>query len=87
MKDFKLASGDRAPAAKHHVVWNLPLINNRDPAQGRVSAIVETSQVLHFLMEHKVRTIVFCWIRKTCKLLIKQVQEDLVESGQREMKG
>ena len=43
--------------------------------------------VLRFLMERKVRTIVFCWIRKTCELLMKQVQEDLVESGRRDMKG
>ncbi|KNZ54417.1 hypothetical protein VP01_2954g4 [Puccinia sorghi] len=26
----------------HHVVWNPPLVDNRDPAQDRVSAIVET---------------------------------------------
>ncbi|KNZ50145.1 hypothetical protein VP01_457g14 [Puccinia sorghi] len=64
-KDVKLEGG--APTgAKNHVVWNLPLADNRDSAQ--------------------VRTIVFCRIRKTCELLMKQVQEVLVESGRREMK-
>jgi len=87
-EDVELVSEDGAPAgAKRHVVWNPPLVDNRDPAQGRVSAIVETSKVLRFLMERKVRTIVFCRIRKTCELLMKQVQEDLVESGRRDMKG
>ncbi|KNZ44143.1 hypothetical protein VP01_947g10 [Puccinia sorghi] len=87
-EDVELVSEDGAPAgAKRHVVWNPPLIDNRDPAQGRVSAIVETSKVLRFLMERNIRTIVFCRIRKTCELLMKQVQEDLVESGRRDMKG
>ncbi|KAI9607283.1 hypothetical protein H4Q26_005800 [Puccinia striiformis f. sp. tritici PST-130] len=58
----------------------------KNPGQGRVSAIVETSRVLRFLIERRVRTIVFCRIRKTCELLMKQVQEDLVESGRRELK-
>ncbi|KAH9450935.1 hypothetical protein MJO28_009596 [Puccinia striiformis f. sp. tritici] len=83
----ELVSEDGAPSgAKRHVIWNPPLIDIKDPGQGRVSAIVETSRVLRFLIERRVRTIVFCRIRKTCELLMKQVQEDLVESGRRELK-
>ncbi|KAA1068597.1 hypothetical protein PGT21_019526 [Puccinia graminis f. sp. tritici] len=82
-----LVSEDGAPSgAKRHVIWNPPLVDQRDPGQGRVSAIVETSRVFRFLLERGVRTIVFCRVRRTCELLMKQVQEDLVESGRRELK-
>ncbi|WAQ89718.1 hypothetical protein PtA15_11A409 [Puccinia triticina] len=83
-----LVSEDGAPSgAKRHVIWNPPLVDSRDPGAGRVSAIVETSRVFRLLLERGVRTIVFCRIRRTCELLMKQVQEDLVESGRRELKG
>ncbi|PLW45287.1 hypothetical protein PCANC_16937 [Puccinia coronata f. sp. avenae] len=87
-EEVELVEEDGAPAGiKRQVVWNPPLVDDKDPGQGRVSAIGETSRVLRFLMERNVRTIVFCRIRRTCELLMKQVQEDLAESGHRELQG
>ncbi|CAO3593595.1 unnamed protein product [Absidia cylindrospora] len=77
---------DGAPSAlKKMVIWNPPLIDANSPQVLRRGAIAETADLLEFLMSRKMRTIVFCKIRKTCELLMKQMREHLEKSQRQDL--
>ncbi|ORX48826.1 DEAD-domain-containing protein [Hesseltinella vesiculosa] len=61
-------------APKKVVLWNPPLTDRPTPGVRR-SAIAESADLLVYLVSRNVRTIVFCKLRKTCELLMKQVRE------------
>lgn len=74
--NVKLVSQDGAPhGQKKCVVWNPPLLYPTKPE--RNDATMETARLFQYLIENNVRTIVFCKVRKTCELLMKQVRENL----------
>ncbi|KAG2208134.1 hypothetical protein INT47_010496 [Mucor saturninus] len=76
--NVKLVSQDGAPhGQKKCVVWNPPLLYPTKPE--RNDATMETARLFQYLIENNVRTIVFCKVRKTCELLMKQVRENLCQ--------
>ncbi|KAH9818859.1 P-loop containing nucleoside triphosphate hydrolase protein [Melampsora americana] len=82
LSNVQLVSQDGSPSgAKHHVIWNPPLVDEKDPSQGRISSISEASRIFRFLIGNGIRTIVFCKIRKSCELMIRQVREELEREG------
>lgn len=67
---------------KHLVVWNPPLINSKDLAAGRENFIAESAKILVKLVLNNVRTIAFCYVRRVCELLMKEVRNLLHEMNQ-----
>ncbi|MCO5587699.1 hypothetical protein L7F22_041650 [Adiantum nelumboides] len=79
VEDVEVITEDGSPAGrKEWIVWNPPLIDDRDPKQGRVSAYAEVSRVFRHLLERGVRTIIFTKVRRTCEIVINQVRNDLL---------
>lgn len=86
LSDVQLVSQDGSPSgAKHHVIWNPPLVDEKDPSQGRISSISEASRIFRLLIGNGIRTIVFCKIRKSCELMIRQVREELQREGREDL--
>ncbi|CAH7668397.1 hypothetical protein PPACK8108_LOCUS2905 [Phakopsora pachyrhizi] len=86
LDDVKLVSNDGSPCeSKINLIWNPPLIDASDPGQGRVNPIVEASQLLRLFLRRGIRTIVFCRIRRTCELLMKQISEDLISEDRKDL--
>lgn len=80
--NVEVITEDGSPAgAKEWVIWNPPLIDEADPAQGRVSAYAETSRVFRHLVQRGVRTIVFTKVRRTCEIVMNQIRNDLLLEG------
>lgn len=79
VNDVEVVLEDGSPAgSKEWIVWNPPLIDDRDPKQGRVSAYAEVSKVFRHLVERGVRTIIFTKVRRTCEIVINQIRHDLL---------
>lgn len=77
---------DGSPSGgKHLVVWNSPLLNSKDPGNGRESQIGECAKLLVEMMSQNIRTIAFCVVRKLCELLMKEVRTSLEKMGKPEM--
>ncbi|GAK65346.1 p-loop containing nucleoside triphosphate hydrolase protein [Moesziomyces antarcticus] len=77
--DVHVVTEDGSPAGrKEWLVWNPPLIDDTDPAQGRVSSYAEVSKVFRHLIQRGVRTIVFTKVRRTCEIVMRQVRNDLL---------
>jgi DEAD/DEAH box helicase domain-containing protein len=77
--DVEVILEDGSPAGrKEWIIWNPPLIDSRDPKQGRVSAYAEVSKVFRHLVERGVRTIIFTKVRRTCEIVINQIRHDLL---------
>jgi len=69
---------DGSPSGgKHIVVWNPPLIDASDPISGRINFIAESARIVIELIKNNVRTIVFCVVRKTVELLMKEIRRIL----------
>ncbi|KAH3673719.1 hypothetical protein WICPIJ_009701 [Wickerhamomyces pijperi] len=95
MKHMKLVFGvhqvthiseDGSPSGeKHLVVWNPPHINPRDLSAGRVNFITESARILVELVMNNVRTIAFCYVRRVCELLMKEVRNRFEEIGHPEL--
>lgn len=66
-------------------MWNPPWIDPKDVTQGRLSSINQASKVFRFLMDRGIKTIMFCKVRKSCELLIRQVRTDLMLEGRSDM--
>lgn len=77
--NVKLVSQDGAPhGQKECIVWNPPLVHSLPIVKKeRNDATTETAKLFQYLIENNVRTIVFCKVRKTCELLMKQLRENL----------
>jgi DEAD/DEAH box helicase domain-containing protein len=77
--DVEVITQDGSPAgAKEWLIWNPPLIDPDDPAQGRISTYAEVSQLFRHLVQRGVRTIVFCKVRRTCEIVMNQIRSDLL---------
>lgn len=78
---IKLVSQDGAPhGEKQCVIWNPPLLHPF--SKERKDSVTETATLMEFLLENGTRTIVFCKVRKTCELLMKQLRENLGQKKQ-----
>lgn len=84
--NVKLVSVDGAPhGKKEFVVWNPARSNPMDELSERTGAVHEGARLFEYLLDHKIRTIAFCKVRKTCELLMKQLRENLQQNGKRNM--
>jgi DEAD/DEAH box helicase domain-containing protein len=74
---------DGSPSGqKHMVVWNPPYINEKDISAGRENFIAESAKILVQLVLNNVRTIAFCYVRRVCELLMKEVRNRFHELNQ-----
>ncbi|KAM3578449.1 ATP-dependent 3'-5' DNA helicase [Umbelopsis sp. WA50703] len=81
-----LVNEDGAPCGrKEFVLWNPPVVNKFEPKLGRKSSIQEAAFVLEYLISRDIRTIVFCKVRKTCELLMKQIRSNLQANLKQDM--
>lgn len=79
IQDVEVIREDGSPCGrKEWLIWNPPMIDEKDPKQGRVSAYAEVSKIFRHLVERGVRTIVFCKVRRTCEIVISQIRNDLL---------
>ncbi|KAK0539124.1 ATP-dependent 3'-5' DNA helicase [Tilletia horrida] len=86
VNNVEVVTEDGSPVGKKEwVIWNPPQIDPDDPAQGRVSAYEEASKVFRHLVEHGVRTILFCKVRRTCEIVIRQIRNDLALEGRQDV--
>ncbi|CAD6885017.1 unnamed protein product [Tilletia caries] len=86
VENVEVVTEDGSPVGKKEwVIWNPPQIDPNDPAQGRVSAYEEASKVFRHLVEHGVRTILFCKVRRTCEIVIRQIRNDLALDGRQDV--
>ncbi|KAK0552150.1 ATP-dependent 3'-5' DNA helicase [Tilletia horrida] len=86
VENVEVVTEDGSPVGKKEwVIWNPPQIDPDDPAQGRVSAYEEASKVFRHLVEHGVRTILFCKVRRTCEIVIRQIRNDLALEGRQDI--
>lgn len=79
IQDVEVIREDGSPCGKKEwLIWNPPLIDDKDPKQGRVSAYAEVSKIFRHLVERGVRTIIFTKVRRTCEIVISQIRNDLL---------
>ncbi|RKP26654.1 P-loop containing nucleoside triphosphate hydrolase protein [Syncephalis pseudoplumigaleata] len=75
-EDISLIEADGAPhGRKEFLVWNPPLKHADLPELGRRRSILEGARLLAFLVEHRVRSILFCRTRKVCELVLQQLHD------------
>lgn len=76
--NIKLINYTSSPSgSKKFVMWNPPYVDPKHPDDGKKSAISEASKLLIKFAEKRVRTIVFCRVRKTCESLMRLVRQEL----------
>ncbi|CAO1623576.1 unnamed protein product [Parajaminaea phylloscopi] len=86
IEDVEVVTEDGSPCGKKEwLIWNPPLIDEKDPKQGRVSAYAEVSKIFRHLVERGVRTIVFTKVRRTCEIVISQIRKDLLLEGRNDV--
>lgn len=82
----KLVDVDGAPhGKKEFIVWNPARHTPSDDMSERRSAVIEGADLLEYLIEHEIRTIAFCKVRKTCELLMKQLRENLQQKQRKDI--
>ncbi|KAI9594276.1 P-loop containing nucleoside triphosphate hydrolase protein [Syncephalis fuscata] len=81
-ESIALVETDGAPQGrKEFMVWNPPLHNPDMPELGRRRSILESARIMAFLVQHHVRSILFCRTRKVCELVLQHLHDLLNESG------
>lgn len=86
ISDVEVITEDGSPCGKKEwLIWNPPLIDDKDPRQGRVSAYAEVSKIFRHLVERGVRTIIFTKVRRTCEIVISQIRNDLLLEGRHDV--
>ncbi|CCH41513.1 putative ATP-dependent helicase HRQ1 [Wickerhamomyces ciferrii] len=85
-KDITHIHEDGSPTGqKHLVVWNPPYINPNDLSSGRENFIKESANILVQLVLNNVRAIAFCYVRRVCELLMKEVRNKFQELNKPEL--
>ncbi|SCU88421.1 LAFA_0E12596g1_1 [Lachancea sp. 'fantastica'] len=73
MEQVTLIEDDGSPRGeKHLVVWNPPVLAQH--VRRRENFIHESAKILVQLILENVRTIAFCYVRRVCELLMKEVR-------------
>lgn len=81
-------SEDGAPTGgKYIVAWNPPLLDRSDPVSGRENFISQTARITIQLLKYNVRTIVFCVVRRTVELVMKEIRHLLQSEGNADLLG
>lgn len=71
--NITLISEDGSPrGAKHLLIWNPPVLSQH--LRKRENFIRESAKILVQLILNNVRTIAFCYVRRVCELLMKEVR-------------
>ncbi|QLG70498.1 hypothetical protein HG535_0A04380 [Zygotorulaspora mrakii] len=84
IKDVRLIHEDGSPrGTKHLVVWNPPVLSQHQ--RRRENFIRESAKILVQLVLKNVRTIAFCFVRRVCELLMKEVRIIFEEMGRQDL--
>ena len=84
IENVSLIDEDGSPRGnKHLVVWNPPTLSQHE--RKRENFIAESAKILVQLIIQNVRTIAFCYVRRVCELLMKEVRLLLQEMGKLEL--
>ncbi|QID83611.1 ATP-dependent 3'-5' DNA helicase [Saccharomyces pastorianus] len=84
INEVTLIHEDGSPTgAKHLVVWNPPTLSQHE--RKRESFIRESAKILVQLVLNNVRAIAFCYVRRVCELLMKEVRSIFTEIGREDL--
>ncbi|CCD24062.1 ATP-dependent 3'-5' DNA helicase NDAI_0C04020 [Naumovozyma dairenensis CBS 421] len=84
IEDVKLVHEDGSPrGTKHLVVWNPPVLSQHE--RKRENFIRESAKNLVELILRNIRTIAFCFVRRVCELLMKEVRNILSDMGREDL--
>lgn len=84
IEDVRLIKEDGSPrGTKHLVVWNPPVLSQHQ--RRRENFIRESAKILVQLVLKNVRTIAFCFVRRVCELLMKEVRIIFEEMGRQDL--
>ncbi|VEU22407.1 DEKNAAC103638 [Brettanomyces naardenensis] len=82
-EDIYHVSQDGSPSGgKHLIAWNPPLVDPGNPLSDRMNFISESARLVIELVKNNVRTIVFCVIRRTVELVMKEIRQLLKNQDQ-----
>ncbi|CCE63237.1 hypothetical protein TPHA_0E01420 [Tetrapisispora phaffii CBS 4417] len=84
INDVTLINNDgSSTGAKHLVIWNPQILAQHE--RKRESFIRDSAKILVELMLKNVRTIAFCYVRRVCELLMKEVRLIFQEMNRMDM--
>lgn len=84
IEDVRHVSIDGSPrGAKHLIVWNPPRLSLH--MKKHENFIQESAKILVQLILSNVRTIAFCYVRRVCELLMKEVRNILQEMNKQDL--
>lgn len=84
IEEVRLIENDGSPrGAKHLIVWNPPVLSQHE--RKRENFIGESAKILVQLILSNVRTIAFCYVRRVCELLMKEVRVIFEEMGREDL--